>query len=360
MFSKKIVAAAALLALAAGAQAQVKVYGQVDMSVGSFKAFTGPATLKSVTRVESGAMSTGSFIGFSGSEDLGGGLKAGFVLESYLAADTGAANTPFWSRSSHLSLSGGFGKVALGQYDSVLYTMLTGFSPFGDSQIFAPSQVLHYGPGSAIDPFGVTTNALGQGTSWVNSVTYETPNMAGLSATVQYAPKENSVTNNPNNKNNFGVGVNYSAGPLSAAAIYSSTGANPGGSYTSRVLTTGLAASYDFGVATLSGEYTTSKDKNNNGGTEAKTKFYQLGATVPVSAAGKVMVAYGQRKVENGFYASTYNPAGKAKQFSVGYEHNLSKRTSVYVAATNLKLNASLYGSNTSSKNYAFGIKHNF
>jgi predicted porin len=384
MFSKKIVAAAALLALAVGAQAQVKVYGQLDMSVGKFKSFDQETNnLKGVTKVESGVMSTGSFIGFAGTEDLGGGLKAHFVLESHIGADTGSAganlqdnfkeeqSNQFWSRSSHVALTGSFGKVALGQYDGLLYTMLTNYSPFGDSQVFAPSQVLHYGSSllaAGLDDLGT----IGQGTSWVNSVTYETPNMAGFTAAVQFSPKENSYTaddigstNAAANKDNLGLAVNYAAGPLNVSAVYSKTGENfnayfTNGGYTEisgiagTVKTIGLASSYDFGVATLSGEYT--KSKLGNQGFAYSTKFYQVGATVPVTANSKVMVAVGRRSFDSvDYYGST---APKLKQFSLGYEHNLSKRTSVYAAAGNLKYSQG--NTSVKSTNYAFGIKHNF
>ena len=121
MFGKKnVVAAAALLALAAGAQAQVKIYGLVDLAVGSYKV----AGQDSITKVQSGNMTT-SFLGFSGSEDLGGGLKAEFALETFIAADDGGTigNNAggFWGRASNIALSGGFGKVALGQYDNPLF-----------------------------------------------------------------------------------------------------------------------------------------------------------------------------------------------------------------------------------------------
>jgi predicted porin len=77
------------------------------------------------------------------------------------------------------------------------------------------------------------------------------------------------------------------------------------------------------------------------------------------------MVAYGQRTLDNNFRGLFLPTDGKAKQFSLGYEHNLSKRTSVYVAASNLKVNDSLHnnlGANAavSAKSYAVGIKHNF
>lgn len=347
MFSKKIVAAAALLAMAVGAQAQVKIYGQLDMSVGSFDTFT---SKKSVTRVESGVMSTGSYIGFAGSEDLGGGLKAHFVLESFIAADTGGTvnnrANGFWGRASNVALSGGFGKVTLGQADTPFYTALTNYSPFGDSQVFSPAQVAHFG--STL--LGLPTGTLGYDTGWTNSVTYDTPNLSGLSATVQYAPKENNAAG-ADNKNNVGFAVSYNAGPLSASFVNTNTGDN-GNQYSDRQKNNAFGASYDFGIAKVSGLYTTVK--SGSAAPFTKFKFYQIGAEVPVTAAGKLLVAYGQVKVDN------TNPTQKARMFSVGYDHTLSKRTSVYVAANSLKINPTTAVVNASPDNFAVGIKHNF
>ncbi|CAH0348098.1 porin [Aquabacterium sp. CECT 9606] len=79
MFAKKnLVAAAALMALVGAAQADVKVYGSVEASFGSFEAAHAAGASERTTEVSSGNMMT-SFIGFSGSEDLGGGLKAEFA-----------------------------------------------------------------------------------------------------------------------------------------------------------------------------------------------------------------------------------------------------------------------------------------
>lgn len=346
MFSKKIVAAAALLALAAGAQAQVKVYGQLDMSVGSFKT---PGQAKSVTGVESGVMSTGSYIGFSGKEDLGGGLTAGFVLESYVSGDTGASSTPFWGRASNVYLKGAFGKVALGQSDTPVYTATAAYSPFGDSQVFAPAQVALFGSGIAASAATPGLTNFSNGTSELNSITYDTPDMAGLSATVQFGAKESATAGN---KNNTGLGVSYNAGPLSAMVAYGKTGANPL-STQADLKTTIIGASYDFGVVKGFAQYFNVK---NVGGTPstAKATGYTLGASIPVSASGTAMVAYGSGKIK------PTTPTQKASMFSVGYEHSLSKRTSVYVAANHVKTKNVVATAVENGRNYAVGIKHNF
>ena len=80
-----LAALVALGATAAHAQSSVSVYGLIDLSMGQSQAPGAKAT----KNVNSGNMST-SFIGFKGSEDLGGGLKANFQLEQRLDLDTGA------------------------------------------------------------------------------------------------------------------------------------------------------------------------------------------------------------------------------------------------------------------------------
>ncbi len=339
MFAKKIVAGAALLALAATAQAQVKVYGYVELGVGSYKAAEVGA--KSTTEVSSGNMMT-SFIGFAGSEDLGGGLKAEFTLESFIGADTGAylKNNAgnFWGRGSNIALSGGFGKLALGQYDTPLFVAGLSYNPFGSSMFFSPTMRHYYGLGTGV---GATGNALSADTGWVNSVTYETPNLGGFVGTLQWSPKESSTAGT---KDSFTLGASYNAGPLSLMGVYASHGVTDANTaYAGKQKVFSLNASYDFSVAKAFFQYT---DVDNSDTTVDDTLF-QVGATVPVSAAGNVLISYGQLKQDTTDL--------KNKIFSLGYDHSLSKRTGVYVALTNEKA-TDLKGANT----FAVGLRHAF
>ena len=350
MFAKKtLVAAAALLAVAGAAQAQssVKLYGYIEASVGSFEDFNfGTGTTDRATKVESGNMMT-SFFGLSGSEDLGGGLKAEFVLESFLAGDTGAEARNlaggFWGRGSWVGLSGDFGRVALGQYDNAFFTMGLLYNAFGSSMTFSPTMVSYYSLGG----FGAPT--LGYDTGWVNSITYETPNFGGFTASLQFAPKETSAGGDA--KNNYAISAAYNAGPLSVMGVYTSSG-NINSAYFDRQKNWGLGASYDFGVAKLSAQY--SVVKSETGGADDKAKYFQIGAEVPVTDAGKVMVSYGQTK-----YDGIYVADGKLKQFSLGYDHSLSKRSGVYAALTSKKLSDFGFSDETANT-FAVGLRHAF
>jgi predicted porin len=112
---KTLLALAALAASSAAfAQSYVTLYGVMDASVESVKG------AHTVTRVSSDNLSS-SRIGVKGSEDLGGGTKANFNLESAVKSDTGAnggGSTRFWDRAAWVSLAGGFGELRLGRTDT--------------------------------------------------------------------------------------------------------------------------------------------------------------------------------------------------------------------------------------------------
>jgi len=362
MFAKKnLVAAAALLALVGAAQAQssVKLYGYLEADFGSYKSVGG----KSATKVQSGDMMT-SFIGFSGVEDLGGGLKAEFMLESFVGGDTGS-NVPnqvgqFWSRASWVGLSGGFGKVILGQYDNALFISGLSYNPFGSSMTFSPTMRHFYDLGSTtIGAPG--TYALSQGdTGWVNSVTYESPVFAGFAASLQFLAKEPKSTDT-GTSNSYTVSASYNNGPLSAMAVYvdggkSGTVATVGGNDLLSVFKSfraaNVGASYDFGVVKAFGQYTQFKYYADNlfNAEVDKAKVWQLGVSIPVTASGTVLASYGQSK-----YQVVNDDDYSSKILSLGYDHALSKRTSVFAAFSKEKIT-----DETSGRAIAVGVKHSF
>jgi predicted porin len=132
--------------------------------------------------------------------------------------------------------------------------------------------------------------------------------------------------------------------------VYTSSGV-AGPAYVARQKNYALGASYDFGVAKLMGQYSVVKDET--GGADDKAKFFQVGVSVPVTAAGNLMVSYGQTKYEDGVVEP------KLKQFSVGYDYSLSKRTGVYAALTTKKLSDAGMIDDTATT-YAVGLRHAF
>ena len=111
---KKTLLALAVFGAFAGttsAQSNVTIYGLVDMAIQHEN--DGANTR---TALDSGEFA-GSRIGFKGSEDLGGGLKVNFQLESGFGADDGKLNQGgrIFGRQAWVGMSGGFGSVNLGR-----------------------------------------------------------------------------------------------------------------------------------------------------------------------------------------------------------------------------------------------------
>lgn len=148
------IAAAVLAPCAAHAQSSITTYGIIDAAVEYYS--NADAAGNGVTRMPSlGGGMFPSRLGFRGVEDLGGGLKAVFVLENGFAPDTGVVGqgNRLFGRQANVGLSGSWGSVTFGRN----YNMLT--TSTYDVDIIGPSQ---YGLGS-LDPFipnGRSDNAI--------------------------------------------------------------------------------------------------------------------------------------------------------------------------------------------------------
>jgi predicted porin len=132
--NKKLIAlavAGACVAPAAMAQTAnpVTLYGIVYVTVESVEAKGGSAPVSRRTRVEDQA----SRLGVRGTEDLGGGLKAFFQLETAFRPDSN--NTTFAARNSGVGLQGGWGSILLGRWDMPFKSATGAIDPFGDVTI---------------------------------------------------------------------------------------------------------------------------------------------------------------------------------------------------------------------------------
>ncbi|PTT75399.1 hypothetical protein DBR42_29025, partial [Pelomonas sp. HMWF004] len=156
----------------AAAQSSVTIYGSLDAYVANQSA-TGSAS----RRVLNSGFNPNA-LGFAGSEDLNGGLKAGFVLETQPAVDTGGVGQggKFWGRQSLVYLSGDFGRVSLGRIHTAgrsfgIKYSATGWlttDPFGNLAIAAGSA---FAPVMNIDTVGSRTS---------NAVLYNSPRLGGF------------------------------------------------------------------------------------------------------------------------------------------------------------------------------------
>src|ERR1700712_2054436 len=169
---KSLLAIAVLTAVtgAAYAQSSVTLYGKVDLGL---VLDSGASAGKSV-RISSG-VTGGSRIGFKGVEDLGGGMKAAFQLETGYCADSAAGapnfctgSNQFMGRQAHGDLTGAFGAISAGRQYSLGFNNLSRVDPFTEG--YAPD---------------INNLVDGAGTRVNNALRYTTPVISGLSAAGQ-------------------------------------------------------------------------------------------------------------------------------------------------------------------------------
>ncbi len=337
---RKLVPLAALLCVA-GAQAQssVQLSGMVDAYVGSIK-MAGDADRR--TAVNSGGMTT-SWFGFSGTEELGGGLKAGFALTSFIQVDDGTQGRfpgdTFFSRDANVSLSGGFGTVRVGRWMAPNFLPSVLGNPLGDSFAFAPL-ILHMNvPLFNASGWKATTPS---DTGWSNQIAYSTPEFGGFKANIQYQFGEQLAGNG---KKNIGANFFYSGGPLLVTGFYERDQvSNP--SPLSYLGTTKkdwmLAAAYDFQVVKPYLSYGQAKADNTPG----RARTIQIGASAPLGA-GKLLASWAKTDLSVVHL--------NRKTLTVGYDYNLSKRTDVYAMLMNDKITGQ-----SSGNSFGVGIRHRF
>src|SRR6185437_11202562 len=130
MYKKLIALAVAGACVAPAAMAQtanpVTLYGRVYATFESVEAKGGASPVVRRERVSDQS----SLLGVRGKEDLGGGLKAFFQLETTFKPDQN--DTTFADRNSGVGLQGGWGSILMGRWDTPYKTTTIGVDPYGD------------------------------------------------------------------------------------------------------------------------------------------------------------------------------------------------------------------------------------
>jgi predicted porin len=385
---KSLIALAVMAAAgAASAQSSVTLFGIVDATIAYGRGSgTGDASKTQLTN--SGYNS--SRIGFRGTEDLGGGLAASFWLEGSLGNDDGTAGQRIpvgnqnglqapndgaglvFNRRSTVSLSGNWGEVRLGRDYTPTFWNLTVFDPFGTNG--TGTTLLLTGPAGGL---GAAARALVPvGTRGVivrasNDVGYFLPaNLGGIYGQVNGWFGENNQNGaaNEDDGRGWGARVGYGSGPFNVAAAYAFThyAATPvngvAGGPSGNFQTWNIGGQWDFGMAKLMGHYSNETREASATSGEAEGKGWLIGTLVPVGA-GEIRASYSTYKIE---VAGT---EPEAKQFALGYVHNLSKRTALYTTVAWLKnengsamtLNGATLGAGgNKSTGFDLGIRHSF
>ena len=320
---KSLIALAVLAASgAAMAQSSVTLYGVLDTGVSYFK---GDDSVYGLTKTGG---NVNSRLGFRGVEDLGNGLKATFNLEAGFNVDDGTdyftGSGMAFRRTSTVGLEGGFGSVRLGRMLTSSYLAVSRYDAFGDTGIGAS--------------LAWNIPQTGYAPRTENAISYTSPNFSGFKIGAEYGFGEQQKSSD---SRYVGIGATYDNGPLSLGLgvdrLNGDTQNNT--QWDENQTTWHLGGSYNFGVAKLLGFYKQTKFKEtglNAGNDSTKFKTFGLGVTAPVGAAGEVRASYNHYRVSEDI-TGVAAPTLKADQLSLGYVHNLSKRTALYGTYAYLK-----------------------
>jgi GBP family porin len=361
---KKLTLAALIISgFAAQAQAQsnVTIYGIADAG---FVAERGGVN-GSVNKVTSGVGSA-SRLGFKGTEDLGGGTSAVFVIESGVKIDTGEQDTAgvFAQRQAFVGLkSKEAGQITLGRQYTMLYNAL--------SQVADPFGAGYAGSAKNLFPTG------GVNTRLSNAVVYNSPVMNGFSVDALYGMGEQAGDNSAGRQ--FGIGLNYSEGPLNVRLVHNNKNNDVAATVVpaapavtkDRAKNTLLAANYDFGVVKAYFGY--EKDKGAGSAPLPVANAYGLPVAPKSSADGdEWLLGVGVPLGSGTLVASYIRKNDKqndqdANQYALGYLYAMSKRTTLYTTFAKIKnKNGAGYtvGNNTEAgsgdKAFNMGIRHAF
>jgi len=305
---KKILAVAIATAFAApafAATSNVDIYGQLHASVNFYS--DEPSGVSNL-----GITSNASRIGFKGSEDLGGGLKGIWQIESGLNLDEQTGTLA--NRNSFVGLSGGFGTALIGNHDTPLKLVGRKVELFGDTQ-------------------GDSRNVMGGGSDLraKNVVAYISPNFSGFSGAAAYSTDPVVAAADG------GEGDDLSVYNLSAAyengPIYVGFGYGDGDGH--EAIGAGahwrLAGSFSFGDFKVVGQYDSLEDDN----AVATAANYLIGDYSAWMVGGAFNM--GAMTFKANWMAGEEDGAGGAEpeQFNIGVDYAMSKRTTVYAMYIN-------------------------
>lgn len=360
---KTLAVALAAIGVAGTVQAQsnVTVYGRLNTSLEQTKV----EGEKSVTQM----INNSSRIGFRGNEDLGNGLSAIFQIESGFRSDSGGGTLA--SRDTFVGLKSNLGTIKLGYITSPLYYATHDYLGMHNHDTGLSSDAFLWVP--AFDPENFYVR---------NSITYTSPTFSGVTIEAHYSLlSERAVESatRDDKPTHYSLTASYDNGPLHVGLGIAQTRKFFNfAEGTSKDSMFSAAATYDFKAAVVGALWERSKSENAalqdmTGLAGDHTRdHYRVAVMVPVGAS-EFHVNYG--------VARDWENTGDtgARQFTLGYNYNLSKRTKVYALWTKVdndeqkksialgdRYNGggmySFLGSDAGLDNTSFGVglRHNF
>ncbi len=337
----------------AHAQSSVTLYGIVDASLlytnKTLDAATGQSAPHQYSFTDSGL--SGSRFGMRGAEDLGGGMRAIFTLESGISVANGSisnSNGNLFGRQAWVGIDSHYGTVKAGLQFSPFFLAVYDVDP-RDMSYFGSGLVTYL------------NNVYVTGLFNPNAISYTSPEIAGLQASALLALGGTA--------GDFQAGRQYSAslryhlgGFVVDAALYSG---NAGGSAASLAIPSvvefngrALGASYTFSNLTVKASYVQYKVAGS-----FNDRVYSGGASYRITPA---------LNVDAGVWVSrdANNSSNNSILASAGAEYSLSKATTTYAQAgfvtnhggmhTGLSVNNALNLATGTTAGVNIGIRHTF
>lgn len=350
--------AAALLASTFVHAQTVTVFGIADAAVRRVE----NQDRGSVTSMVSGSNST-SRLGFRGTEDLGGGLFAGFHLEHGILLDAGnpAQATQFWDRQSTVSIgSKAWGELRAGRDFVPSYRNWSRYDPF--------SYVGAAGANNFVNatPVGPIRSAFGSGANTTvrssNALQWLLPQgLGGVNGEAMWAKREGgTAASGQHDLRGLRLGWASKTFEVSGATVVSSNDLTR--AIGSNFKDVALGGRVDFGVARVS-----TVVRRFSIASARQTQLL-VGLWVPVGN-GEIKASYNQANL-SGRVGTTVIDANDARQIGVGYVHNLSKRSVAYATLSRIDNRggatytvpggASGLAGGGSSTGVEFGVRHSF
>lgn len=322
--------AAAVAALAAGgayAQSSVTLYGVADVGI-EYNNHSGPNG-QNLYRMSSGNQS-GSRWGLRGVEDLGGGLKGVFVLESGFNLDTGTSGqgSRLFGRNAYVGLQSQYGSILLGRQQTSMYD-------FG----------LIYDPMAISTRYGITSIAPEMAFRADNTVKY-VGTFGGLTANAFYSfQKDNAEVAGANVfGREFGGLLSYAAGPFGVGLLYDESNMGAAGvNQAPKVRRASVAGTYAFGPAKVFAGYRWAKGYNGASPVYNANNTFGLGVGAAGSTANLYWAGLAYQltpafSLTGAAYYQDFRSSGADPwQFVLTGDYALSKRTDLYATASFVK-----------------------
>jgi predicted porin len=342
---KKIIALAIASALTAPAMAfaEATVYGQADLSIDRIN----DGNTNSGTSYN--LVSNESRIGLKGSEDAGNGMSVVWQVEAGIGMDTGNTTAgQLFNRNTYLGLSGaGMGTILAGRYDTPYKISTRRLDVFADTEA-ADNRGLA----------GISMMGAGHDVRRSNSLVYLSPSWGGFSLAAGTTFGAENAPSGATKGTALSLAGMYEAGPLYATLAYDSLKYGTVGDLAAvgPIAVNDEAKAWKAGVGYAMDAITVNavieKPKFTQaigGGSSSSTNLY-LGGKFAISTTDAIKLAYTKR-------GDTSGATNNAKQYALGYDHNMSSNTTVYALYT--KITDNTVGAADPST-ISVGVKHSF